>query len=124
MARRMSVALTLDAVRARTKTVTRRHIGTWRNLHAGDELDLIEKGMGLPRGASQVVVCRVRIVSVRDELLLDGLNDDELAREGFEPADWSIEAWANWWALGLGYKPSDDLGSVWCRRIEWEYLDA
>lgn len=32
MSRRMSCAITVDAVRARTKTETRRHVGSWRTL--------------------------------------------------------------------------------------------
>lgn len=45
MSRRMSCAITVDAVRARTKTETRRHVGSWRTLTTGDRLTLIEKGM-------------------------------------------------------------------------------
>lgn len=32
MSRRMSCSMTIDAVRNRTKTVTRRHVNTWRTL--------------------------------------------------------------------------------------------
>lgn len=39
MTRRMSVSMTLDAVRDRTKTVTRRHVDTWQNL--GHPLGLV-----------------------------------------------------------------------------------
>lgn len=51
MPRRMSCSMTVDAVRDRSKTVTRRHVDTWRDLKPGDRLVLIEKGMGLPKGA-------------------------------------------------------------------------
>lgn len=69
MSRRMSVSLTLDAVRDRSKTVTRRHVDTWKQLQAGDRLTLIEKGMGLPKGSKQVVVDEVEVVAVDVETL-------------------------------------------------------
>lgn len=127
---RMSVALTLDQVRARSKTVTRRHVDTWSKLQAGDRLTLVEKGMGLPKGAHQVVVCEVEIVSVRVEPL--GLVDaDECAAEGFPGHDPGL--WRVWWAANHRYgvpKGMDDPAEVlaWvdeieCRRIEWRYLN-
>ena len=98
MSRRMSVSMTLDAVRDRTKTVTRRHVDSWQHLAAGDRLTLIEKGMGLPKGAKQVVVCEVEIVDVRIETLGE-VTTAEVIAEGLEgPAR---EAW-----LGGGSKPS------------------
>jgi hypothetical protein len=135
MARRMSVSMTLDAVRARTKTVTRRHVDTWRHLAAGERLTLIEKGMGLPKGARQVVVAEVEVVDVRVEPL--GLvTVEECIAEGFpgfEPA-----LWRAWWAASHGYRsprgfgPDDVLAwvetpefrQIECRRIEWRYLDG
>lgn len=72
----MSCSMTIDAVRARTKTVTRRHIDTWRNLRAGDRLTLIEKGMGLAKGERQVVLAEVEIV----ERLTAAARDDPEGR--------------------------------------------
>lgn len=69
MSRRMSCSMTIDAVRDRTKTVTRRHVDTWTTLKPGDRLTLIEKGMGLPKDAKQVVLAEVEIVDVRVEFL-------------------------------------------------------
>lgn len=131
MARRMSVSMTLDAVRNRTKTVTRRHVDTWRDLAAGDRLTLIEKGMGLPKGARQVVVAEVEVVDVRIEPL--GLVDEaEVAAEGF--AGDVPGLWRCWWATGHGYSlpagmddPAEVLewvDAIECRRIEWRYLDG
>lgn len=101
MARLMSVALTEPAVRARTKTQTRR-LG-WSNLRAGEELRLVRKAMGrsrvLPDGSRYVEplvdVARVRVVEVRRERL-DAITDEDVAREGFElgpdehPAAWFV----------------------------------
>ena len=64
MPRRMSCSITVDAVRARTKTVTRRHASTWATLKPGDRLTLIEKGMGLKRGEKQVVLAEVEVEDV------------------------------------------------------------
>lgn len=148
MTRRMSVSMTLDAVRAQTKTVTRRHVDTWRDLKAGDRLTLIEKVMGLPKGARQVVVAEVEIVSVRVETLrqvtpaevvAEGLWNRAIA-EGTGPLSdycddaediavrWFRAFWAaghtsltswRYWALGPG---SPALLGQPCRRIEWRYL--
>jgi hypothetical protein len=129
----MSCSMTIDAVRDRTKTVTRRHVDTWKTLAPGDRLTLIEKGMGLAKGEKQVVLAEVEIVDVRVEPILDGLTGAEIAREGFRPDEWTILEWATWWAGNHGYSipifprswdPVDpaDLDLISCRRIEWRYL--
>lgn len=109
MSRRMSCSLTIDAVRNRTKTVTRRHVDTWRTLKPGDCLTLVEKAMGLPKGARQVVIADVVIVAV-DVVPLVGITDPEI---------WTPAAWAGWWALSHGYRTTT---GVAVRRIEWRYL--
>ena len=133
MSRRMSVSMTLDAVRDRTKTVTRRHVDSWQHLAAGDRLTLIEKGMGLPKGAKQVVVCEVEIVDVCVETLRQ-VTAAEVIREGLirraMNEGGSLAGAVPWfrffWARGHGYSvnlPVDELLAVPCRRIEWRYLD-
>ena len=132
MSPRMSVSMTLDAVRARQKTVTRRHVDSWKNLQAGDRLTLIEKGMGLPKGAKQVVVCEVEVVDVRVERLGE-MTAAEVRAEGLwgralaevHGVNAAVVPWfAAFWAEGHGYRPTlADLGSIPCRRIEWRYLD-
>lgn len=124
MTRRMSVSMTLDAVRSRTKTVTRRHVDTWQNLKPGDRLDLIEKGMGLPKGAKQVVVCTVEIVDVRVETLAE-VTAAEVVAEGLPHMD--NHEFRKFWAAGHGYGRSlhwAPLLRLPCRRIEWRYLDG
>ena len=125
MPRRMSCSMTIGAVRERRKTVTRRHVDTWRTLAPGDRLTLVEKAMGLPKGARQVVLAEVEIVDVRVELL-DRLTLDEIALEGFDPGGWTVPAWARWWAMGHGYgdHPDLDVAAIECRRIEWRYLQT
>lgn len=139
MSWRMSCALTIDAVRDRSKTVTRRHVDSWRTLKPGDRLTLIEKGMGLTKGAKQVVLAEVEVVDVRVEpITLMSLDirygRQEVALEGFDPDEWDPLEWATWWARSHGYSipiirgtwtPVDiaDLRGIECRRIEFRYLD-
>lgn len=141
---RMSCAMTIEPVRQRTKTATRRHPDTWQTLKPGDRLVLVEKAMGLPKGAKQVVLAEVEIVSNWIETLGE-LTDAEILAEGFEPGAplptlktrdrsfatnlrlWEGEAcarWAAWWAAAhnITTMPAG-LSRVECRRIEWRYLD-
>ena len=146
MPRPMSCFLTIDQVRRRQKTVTRRHADSWLKLQQGDLLPLIEKGQGLKRGEKQVLITEVEVVSVWVEPLLDGLSPAEVEREGFgavHPAEF-----AAFWAAAHGHKPllrsegvetspspwltptprrldaiHRALTGVKCRRIEWRYLD-
>lgn len=135
MTRRMSCSLTVDAVRDRTKTVTRRHVDTWTTLKPGDRLTLVEKAQGLREGERQIVLAEVEVVSVRVEpisLLADDLRygRQECKLEGFplmEPDDF-IGMWcqshgvptpAACWKM---MRPARDWTK--CRRIEWRYLDG
>lgn len=125
MPRRMSCSMTVDAVRDRSKKVTRRHVNTWRDLKPGDRLILIEKGMGLPKGARQVVLTEVEIVDVRVEPITSILAErpDGTAREGLP----NMTAWqfVRFWLDGHGYRHLriTQAWAVPCRRIEWRYLD-
>jgi len=120
MSRRMSCSMTIDAVRAHTKTVTRRHVDTWTTLKPGDRLTLIEKGMGLPKGEKQVVLAEVEIVDVRVESIGDIIVEPfGTAREGLDhmgPADF-----ISFWLHGHGYRRVFSI-DIPCRRIEWRYL--
>lgn len=121
--RRMSCSMTVDAVRARTKTVTRRHVDTWTTLKAGDRLTLIEKGMGLAKGAKQVVLAEVEIVDVRVTALATIVLPNELQREGL--GDLTGPEFVDMWARSHGYGHlTDGLRrlAIPCRRIEWRYL--
>lgn len=124
--RRMSCSMTIDAVVERRKTVTRRHENTWRNLQPGDRLTLIEKGMGLPKGARQVVLCEVEVVDVRLEPLVAIFDEpDAVAREGITTM--SPNRFAYWWAESHGYgklATPAELAPIMCRRIEWRYLEG
>lgn len=122
---RMSCSMTLPAVRARTKFVTRRHKDTWKNLKPGDRLTLIEKGMGLPKGAHQVVVTVVEVVDVRLEPIGRILDEGDagVAAEGLP--EMSPAEFVRFWMSGHGYPvlPFHEAVQIECRRIEWRYLD-
>lgn len=111
----MSVAFTEQAVRDRTKTVTRRK--GWTFLKPGDRLTLCRKVMGRKPGEPLVRICDVEVVSVRRERL-SAITEDEVALEGFPgmtPDDFIEEFFVE--AQGIG---------AWTEitRIAWKYLDG
>ena len=123
MSRLMSVAFTEDAVRARTKTVTRRK--GWMFLKPGDRLTLVRKSMGRTRKDADgrryteplVRIADVEIVSVRREPLFH-ITADEVAREGYAgmtPHDFMVRFFVERQRIGFA-----DL----ITRIEWKYLDG
>jgi len=129
----MSVAYTEQAVRDRTKTVTRRK-GWWvdkngRHLvKSGDRLTLVRKAMGLKAGEKVVRVAEVEVVSVRREPLCSVAGpytiDDhcrvvwhELIAEGFP--DMSPDEFMRRFFKPQGIGVMDDV-----TRIEWRYLDG
>ena len=117
MSRRLSCSMTIDAVRDRSKTVTRRHVDTWKNLQPGDRLTLIEKGMGLPKGTKQVVLAEVEVVDVAVESLHDIRDDwDGTKREGL--GHMTADEFIAFWLDGHNTDPNFPM----CGRIEWRYL--
>lgn len=126
MARLMSVAFTEQAVRDRTKTVTRRK--GWTFLKPGDRLTLCRKVMGRKKDEPLVRVAEVEVVSVRREPLTDLLGGaapwwteygrEEMVREGFPGHDphWFV---AELFTVAQGIAADDEV-----TRIEWRYLDG
>ncbi|GLZ34850.1 hypothetical protein Lesp02_70370 [Lentzea sp. NBRC 105346] len=121
MPRLMSVAFTEDAVRNRTKTVTRRK--GWQFLKPGDRLTLCRKVMGRKPDEPLVRIAEVEVVTVVRERLdllvlwFDGYGAREMAKEGFpgmDPAEFVERFFVE--AQGIGH--SDTV-----TRIEWRYLD-
>lgn len=111
MARRMSFSKTVEQVRAGTKTVTRRD--GWLHAEPGMRITAIEKGMGLPKGARQVVIRDdLEVVSVRRERLGD-ITREDVAREGFPGRDPAF------FVAKYG-KPADHVVT----RIEFRYLTS
>lgn len=121
MSRLMSVAFTEQAVRDRTKTVTRRK--GWEFAKAGDRLTLCRKVMGRKKGEPLVRIAEVEVVHVQRHTLSTLLTCDpqeaceEMALEGFpgmDPARFVLDYFVD----AQGMDP-DDLVT----RIEWRYLD-
>lgn len=128
MPRLMSMALTEDAVRARTKTETRR--AGWAFLRAGDHLVLVRKAMGLRKGEKVVRLARVRVTSVGRQRL-DAITDAEVLAEGFGPDRTTRHPWLagepwhatprEWFVAFFGHHmgcPADEVVTV----IRWAYL--
>ncbi|SER95870.1 hypothetical protein SAMN05216188_11887 [Lentzea xinjiangensis] len=123
MPRLMSVAFTEDAVRNRTKTVTRRK--GWTFLKPGDRLTLCRKVMGRKPGEPLVRVAEVEVVEVWREPLGMVLpswgrrkyGEAEMTREGFpglEPAEFV----RRYFTEAQGMTENDTV-----TRIEWRFLD-
>lgn len=120
MPRNMSFSMTTEAVRNRTKTVTRR-LG-WGNLKPGDLLWAVEQGMGLKKGEKVKRLGLIRVVSVMQEDIYDVMDygQDEMVREGFPSLTpggfWEMFLRANGWL-----RSHTLLHPV--NRIEFEYVD-
>jgi hypothetical protein len=121
MARLMSVAFTEDAVRARTKTVTRRK--GWLFVKPGDRLTLCRKVMGRKKGEPLERIVDVEVVHVQRHLLNDLLTCDpqeareEMTCEGF-PGMHPGEFIRRYFVDAQGMERFDEV-----TRIEWRYLD-
>jgi hypothetical protein len=121
MSRLMSVAFTEQAVRDRTKTVTRRK-GWWTDKNGrhmvkpGDRLTLCRKVMGRKKGEPLVRIADVEVISVRREALA-AITYAEVAREGF-PGMQPGEFIRRFFVDAQGMSVADLV-----TRIEWRYLD-
>lgn len=115
MPRLMSVAYTEQAVRDRSKTVTRRK--GWTNLVPGERLTLCRKVMGRKRGEPLVRIVDVEVVSVRREPL-ELITDEEVAREGF-PGMSPEEFTRRFFIEPQKIQPADLV-----TRIEWTYVET
>ena len=108
----MSVALTDEAVTARTKTVTRR-LG-WCFLKPGDRLTLCRKVMGRRPGEVLHRLADVEVVDVRRERL-DAITADDVTAEGFP--DMTPAQFVSFFTAHMRC-PAD----AQVTRIQWRYL--
>lgn len=112
--RNMSFAMTTQQVRDKTKTVTRRL--AWLFLQPGDEIQPVEKAMGLKRGESIKKIGKpIRVVSTRSEPL-SAITQEDVVREGFP--DWTP---AQFIQMLVDYYKVDPAKTV--NRIEFEYIN-
>jgi len=108
--RNMAFSKTLEQMRSKTKTVTRRW--GWNTLQPGTYVRAVEKGMGLKKGEKVVPIGVIRVVSV-EQVPIDWLPPEELAAEGFpglRPVEFKI-------LLG---KPPEGRETI--TRIEFEHV--
>ena len=104
--------LTVEQIRDRTKTVTRRN--GWINLAPGTVINACEKCMGLKKGEKVKTICEIRVVSVRREPL-DAITQADVIREGFP--EWSPRQFIDLFSKHNG---GDSRKEV--TRIEFEYM--
>jgi hypothetical protein len=126
MGRLMSVAFTEQAVRDRSKTVTRRK-GWWKDKHGrrlvkpGDRITLCRKVMGRKRGEPLERIAEVQVVSVTRHRLSSLLTSPsgalEMEREGF-PGMWPAQFIQQYFV-----DAQDMSADAEVTRIEWRYLD-
>jgi len=115
MTRLISCSHTIDQIKDRSKTVTRRK--GWRFLKPGDRLVVVEKAMGLKKGEHPVRLAEVEVVSIRrgrlDDIHYD-INDP--AREGFP--EMSTTDFIEFFCRTFGGTFAQEV-----TRIEWRYVD-
>lgn len=109
----MSFSLTTDAIRERRKTVTRRRVSTWRDLHPGDRLLAVAKAQGLRRGEHQEALATIEVVS-NHVIPVTLVSLREVDREGF--AGYSVGEF-------LDVLDHAMPGQTHCRRIVFRYVD-
>lgn len=115
----MSFSMTVDAFKDGSKTVTRRHPGTWKGLVPGMRLMGVEKGMGLRKGQHQVLLGVIEIVDVRVEPI-ELIDQDDCAREGCPT--YSPAGFVSWWMDSHGYRNRAPGPDILCRRIEFRHV--
>lgn len=123
MPRNMSFSITVDQMRSRTKTVTRR-VG-WKFLNVGDKLNAVVKAMGLKPGEKIERICEIRVVDVRREPLREMTRDldygfEETTKEGYPPGTqkhWP-SAFVEMFCNAMGVAPD-----IIVTRIEFEYVE-
>lgn len=121
MARVISCSATTEQVIARTKTQTRRR-GWWtdkkgrRLVLPGDQLQIVDKAMGLKKGQKPNRLALVEVVDVRRERLCD-ITPADVVSEGFP--DWTTAEFIAFFTAEMGGSYNQELTV-----IEWRYLPA
>lgn len=111
--RRMSFAMTTEAVRARRKFITRRQ--GWEFLKPLDRFVGIERGQGLKKGEKQVVIAPELECMANDPVRIGDMPDAECVLEGFP--DLTAAEFVAMYCKANGVTPDDV-----CRRIVFRYV--
>lgn len=114
MPRNMSFALTTDQIKNRSKTVTRRF--GWWFLKQHDQINAVEKAMGLKKGEQIIQLAKIKIISTRGEPL-SAITPEDCIKEGFPELtpDEFVEMILKHY--NIRYHDAR------CNRIEFEYID-
>ena len=113
MPKNMSFAMTIDQVKNKTKTVTRRQ--GWKKLKVGEILQPVERTMGLKKGESVKKIGGLIRVTKIDRQKLTLIDDADVAREGFP----GMRPYAFVKMYCRAYKINPD---EYCNRTEFEYV--
>ena len=121
----MSFFLTQEQLISGEKDVTRRlnkYGPTWKRLKAGDVLWAVKKSQGLKKGEKVERICRIEVLSVRQEkvgeLMRHPYGKNECVREGFP--DMTQYEFAAYLLTANGL-PDSALGAM-CTRIEFKKI--
>jgi len=104
--------MTLDQMKGRTKTVTRRQ--GWRFLKPGMVLNVVDRVMGLKRGEHPRKIGQIRITAVWREFL-NQITDADVVREGFPT--WNRRRFIEEFCRRFRCEPWEEV-----TRIEFEHL--
>ena len=113
MPKNISFAMTIDQVKNKTKTVTRRQ--GWKKLRVGEVLQPVEKTMGIKKGESVKKIGGLIRVTRIDRQKLTLIDQADVAREGFP--DMKPYAFVKMYCRAYKINPAE-----YCNRIEFEYL--
>jgi len=108
----MSFQLTIEQVKNRTKTVTRR-LG-WQFLKRGDELNAVNRTMGFKKGEHPIQLAKIRVTDVRREPL-NAITWNDCHHEGFP--EMTPKEFVEFFSRERRIFPTDLI-----TRIEFEYV--
>ena len=120
----MSFSMTPDAIRNRTKTVTRRL--AWWDLEPGTLLCAVEKSQGLKKGEKVVRLATIRVVSVECQSLVDICADYEDEGEAYGWREMRKEGFPQLtpYEFVVMFMRANNCGpGAPVNRIEFEYVD-
>jgi len=109
--RNISFSHTVNQIRDKSKTVTRR-IG-WQSLKEGTLLMACEKCQGLKKGQKINRICTIKVIDVRREVL-QNIDESDIKKEGFPHM--SKSDFINMFCKSFKCKPSSEI-----TRIEFMY---
>lgn len=114
MPQSMRFALTIEQIKAKEKTVTRRIDWSSQILKQGDQIYAVGKTIGLKKNEKEKRLATLEIISIREEPL-NAVTKDDVIREGFP--EWNQAQFIAFLCGYLGIEPKTLVS-----RIEFAYL--